>query len=345
MPAFLIQKRRKIVYNSFSYYGAAQKIMKTEISFMKKIETVSLIGLGAIGSANLAKISETVPMENIRVIASGEREQRYREHGVCVNGKIYMFPVFGPAEKAVPADLLIFAVKNHHLSKAIEEVRGHVGKDTTVLSFLNGITSEDEIGKAYGAEKVLYSYVMRTDATRTGDSTVYVNLGFVPFGEAKNTPGSYSDKVLAVEEFFGRTGIRYSIPEDMIRDLWLKFMLNVGANQVTALLRCGYGAIKDSPAVRSLAASAMREAVAVAAAENVFLDKSDIRHCIDTLSSLTPTGRTSMLQDVLARRKTEVEAFGGTVCRLAKKHDIDVPVNEALVKFITAMEETFGICC
>lgn len=65
MPAFLIQKRRKIVYNSFSYYGAAQKIMKTEISFMKKIETVSLIGLGAIGSANLAKISETVPMENI----------------------------------------------------------------------------------------------------------------------------------------------------------------------------------------------------------------------------------------------------------------------------------------
>ena len=52
-----------------------------------------------------------------------------------------------------------------------------------------------------------------------------------------------------------------------------------------------------------------------------------------------------MLQDVLARRKTEVEAFGGTVCKLAKKHDIDVPVNEALVKFITAMEETFGICC
>ncbi len=312
---------------------------------MKKIETVSLIGLGAIGSANIAKISETLPMENIRIIASGEREKRYRENGVCVNGKTYAFPVFGPAEKVVPADLLIFAVKNHHLPKAIEEARGHVGKDTVILSLLNGITSEEEIGKAYGAEKVLYSYVMRTDATRTGDSTNYVNLGFIPFGEAKNTPGEYSDKVLAVEEFFARTGIRHSIPEDMIRDLWLKFMLNVGANQVTAILRCGYGAIKDSPAVRSLAASAMREAVAVAAAENVALAEKDITDCLEILSSLTPAGKTSMLQDVEAKRKTEVEAFGGTVCTLARKHGIEVPVNEALVRFITAIEETFGICC
>jgi len=312
---------------------------------MKRIEKVSLIGLGALGSANLAKISESVPMENLRVVASGERAERYRKNGVCVNGKTYMFPIFEPQDKVEPADLLIFAVKNHHLPKAIEEAANHVGENTIIISFLNGISSEEEISKAFGTEKVLYSYVMRTDATRIGDSTNYANLGFVTFGEAQNIPGQYSEKVLIIKEFFIKTGIKYNIPENMIRELWLKFMLNVGANQVTALLRCGYGAIKDSPAVRDLAASAMREAVAVAAAENVFLDENDIRHCIDTLSSLTPTGKTSMLQDVVARRKTEVDAFGGTVCRLAKKHGIKVPVNEALVKFITSMEDTFNICC
>ncbi len=310
---------------------------------MKKIKTISLIGLGAVGSANLAKISETVPMENIRVIASGERGKRYKEHGVCVNGKAYMFPVCGPEDGEAPSDLLIFAVKNHHLTEAIEEARSHVGEDTIVLSLLNGISSEEEIGRAYGAEKVLYSYVMRTDATRTGDSTNYVNLGFVPFGEAKNKPGMYSEKVLAVEEFFTRTGIKHNIPENMIRDLWLKFMLNVGANQVSAVLRCTYGAIKNSKHVRDLTAEAMREAVAVSKAENIDLTESDIENCIGILSSLTPTGKTSMLQDVEAGRKTEVEAFGGTVCRLAKKHNIEVPVNEALVKFITAMEDTFDI--
>ena len=311
---------------------------------MKSIETVSLIGLGALGSANLAKISESVPMGNIRVVASGDRAERYRKNGVCVNGKTYMFPIFGPEDNVQPADLLIFAVKNHHLPKAIEEAANHVGGNTIIISFLNGISSEEEIGKTYGMDKVLYSYVMRTDSTRIGDSTKYVNLGFIPFGEAQNIPGKYSEKVLIVEEFFKKTGIKYSIPENMIRDLWLKFMLNVGANQVTAVLRCTYGAIKNSKAVRALLTEAMREAVAVSKAENINLGENDIINCIDILSSLTPMGKTSMLQDVEAKRKTEVEAFGGTVCSLAQKHGIDVPVNKALVKFITALEDTFDIC-
>lgn len=129
----------------------------------------------------------------------------------------------------------------------------------------------------------------------------------------------------------------------MIRELWLKLMLNVGVNQVTALLRCTYGAIKNSRTVRKLVTEAMYEAVAVSKAENIDLDKNDINNCVEIICSLTPTGKTSMLQDVEAQRKTEVEAFGGTICSLAEKHNIDVPVNKALVKFITALEETFYI--
>ena len=311
---------------------------------MKSIETISLIGLGAIGSANLAKISESVSMDKIRVVASGERAARYRYKGVSVNGKTYKFPIYEPEEKIAPADLLIFAVKNNHLSQAIKEVRNHVGKNTIILSLLNGISSEEEIGKIYEMDKVLYSFVTRTDATRVGDSTEYGSHGMVAFGEVVNIEGEYSERVLLVEEFFKRTGIKYSIPENMIRDLWLKFMLNVGANQVTAVLRCTYGAIKNSKRVRDLAAAAMQEAVAVSRAENIQLDQSDIDNCLKILGNLTPTGKTSMLQDVEAGRKTEVEAFGGTVCSLAKKHGIEVPVNELLVKFIRALEEISDIC-
>lgn len=308
---------------------------------MKKIKTVSLIGLGAIGSANLAKISESVPMKNIRVIASGDRAERYRTDGVTVNGKRYMFSVFTPEEDAAPADLLIFAVKNHHMSQAIKDVANHIGKDTLILSLLNGVTSEKEIADMYGDEKVLYSFVIRTDATRVDDDTVYTNLGFIPFGEAKNIEGNLSPRVLAVEDFFKRTGINYKIPQNMIRDLWAKFMLNVGANQVTAAVRCGYGGIRDLPAVRDLVGATMREAVSVSNAEGIDLNEDDIKNSIDTLSSLTPTGKTSMLQDVEARRKTEVEAFGGMVCALAEKHGIEVPINKTLVKLIKAIEESY----
>jgi len=77
---------------------------------MKKIETIALAGLGAVGASYLAKISEHIPMKNIRVAASGERADRIRS-GVTVNGKKYFFPVFEPNDDAEPADLAIFAAK------------------------------------------------------------------------------------------------------------------------------------------------------------------------------------------------------------------------------------------
>jgi 2-dehydropantoate 2-reductase len=307
---------------------------------MKKIERVSLIGLGAVGSANLAKIAQTIPIQNISVIASGARAEKYREKGVCVNGDFFYFPVSDPCAETEPSDLLIFAVKNNQLIQAIADTKKHVGKDTIILSLLNGVTSELEIAKEYGMEKILYSYVMGTDATRTGNSTVYKNLGYIPFGESTNTPGCHSDKVLSVEEFFKRVGISYMIPENMIKDLWLKFMLNVGANQISAILRCPYGAIQQNNEVRKLVVTAMKEAMEVSRAENIDLGPDDIAKCLSILDKLSPKGKTSMLQDVEAGRQTEVDVFGGVVSALGKKHDIPVPLNDALVPLIKALEET-----
>lgn len=304
----------------------------------EKIKTVSLIGLGAVGSANLAKIARVLPMQDISVIATGARAEKYRNEGVCVNGEYFYFPVAEPCMQVRPADLLIFAVKNNQLKQAIADAKKHVGENTIILSLLNGVTSEMEITKTYGSNNILYSYVMGTDATRIGCSTVYENLGYIPFGESTNIPGCYSENVLKVEEFFTRTGISYTIPENMIKELWFKFMLNVGANQVSAVLRCSYGAIQKNEAVRELVIKAMNEAMQVSRAENINLGPDDITKCLSILDMLSPAGKTSMLQDIEAGRRTEVDVFGGVVSSLGKKYNIPVPLNDALVSLIKALE-------
>ena len=308
---------------------------------IKKIETVALIGLGAMGSAYLSKIAETLPMERIRVVASGARAERYRTDGVSVNGLRIRFPIFEPDDRVPPADLLIFTVKHNQLGEAIRSARGQVGPDTVVLSLLNGITSEREIGEAYGAEKVLLSLAMGTDPIRVGDSTTFTTLGTIPFGEAVNHEGEYSRSVLRVEGFFRETGLRYEIPEDMTRALWKKFMMNVGVNQVTAVLRCRYGAVQKAVLARDLAVAAMREVTAIAARENVNLPESEIEDLLRVLGTLSPLGKTSTLQDVEARRPTEADIFGGTVADLGRKHNVPVPVNEMLFELIKATEESY----
>lgn len=309
---------------------------------MKTIETVSLIGLGAVGSAYLSKISETLPLDRIRVVADGERAERYEASGVSVNGRTFRVHVCRPGDKPEPADLLLFAVKFHQLEEAIAAAQKQVGPDTVVLSLLNGITSEREIGGRYGMEKMLYSFVMGIDATRVGDDTVFANLGYIPFGDAYNEEGRYSPNVLRVAEFFDRTGIAYRIPENMMQQLWKKFMLNVGVNQVTAILRGPYGVIQQVASARNLMVSAMEEVLALAGKEGVALGRDDIAECLDILDRLSPTGKTSMSQDVAAGRATEVDIFGGTVVALGRKYDVPVPVNEMLVRLIRITEDLYG---
>jgi 2-dehydropantoate 2-reductase len=306
---------------------------------LKTIEAVSIIGLGGIGSAYLAEISSALPMGNIRVIAGAERGKRFRESGVTVNGRRFMFPIYEPAQEVEPADLMIFAVKCNHLKTAIEEAHNHIGPGTIILSLLNGVTSEEEISAAYEKSRVLYSFVLNTNAIRNGLDTTYGKLGTLPFGEAQNT-GSPSEDVRRVAELFGRAGIPYDIPNDMIRELWKKFMLNVGANQVSAVFRCGNKALWRVESIRNIAIDAMKEVAAVSEAENTGLTAEDLEHVLEIMERAQKyDGRTSMLQDVEAGRHTEVEYFGGIVLKLAASHGIAAPVNEMLVRVLRAYED------
>jgi 2-dehydropantoate 2-reductase len=85
----------------------------------------------------------------------------------------------------------------------------------------------------------------------------------------------------------------------------------------------------------------MREVTAIAAAAGVHIDEDDVKQWNEILSGLSPEGKTSMLQDVEARRKTEVEMLAGTVIRLGRKYNIPTPVNETLFNFITVIEQSF----
>jgi 2-dehydropantoate 2-reductase len=307
---------------------------------LKRIETVAIVGLGAIGAMLLEKISLTLPPENIRAIVSGERAGRYRENPVTVNGKQVNFRIRDPKETGESVDLLIFAVKHSQLETAIKDAENSVGENTLIISLLNGIISENIISAAFGREKVLYAYAVGTDSTRRGNDIIYKTFAKIPFGEARNI-GRRSERVSLIEEFFNRTGIPYEIPEDMIKSLWAKFMMNVGVNQLSAVLGATYSAFQKPGAARDLFKSAMMEVVFLSRLEGINLNESDADKAIQIIDSISPEGKTSMLQDMEAGRKTEAGIFGGTVLELSRKFGASSPVNEVLVRLIRAREEAF----
>ena len=302
------------------------------------VDTVSIIGAGATGAA-YASMFHTMDSGCITLIAGGERFERLAEEGLFVNGRHYPIPVVTPEDSRPPADLLIVAVKHHHIDKAIRDIKNMVGEKTVIMSVMNGIESEEQIGKVYGMDKVLYAVAVGIDAVKEGNNVTYTKQGKIFFGERENH--SITERVKRVQALFDRANIVHETPPDMIRILWWKFMINVGINQPSAALRAPYAAFQESRDARDLMESAMREVMALAAKANIRLTEEDIQNWYRVLSGLSPQGKTSMLQDVEAGRKTEVEMFAGKVIELGRRYNVPTPVNQQLFETIKQIEASY----
>ena len=245
---------------------------------------------------------------------------------------------FGPPP--VEIDLLVLAVKAPQLAQVLKEIDALVGVNTTILSLLNGIDSQNEIAAVYGWDRTLYGYVVQIDAIRDGNSVRSLSDGRFVFGKEKRT--TVSKRVDLTREIFERAGVNSDVPEDMIRQLWWKFMVNVGMNPPSAILRASYGVFQECAEARSLMTGAMEEVISLASAEGIALDSEDVVAWDSVLETLDPEGKTSMLQDIEAGRVTEIDIFCGAVSRLGQKHAIPTPLNDLMYKVIRAMEYVAG---
>jgi 2-dehydropantoate 2-reductase len=308
-------------------------------NYMNDIRNVCLIGLGAIGGAFAGRIQQNCP-GSLKVVVNRERAERYGKTGVKINGKPISFIYAHPDKLADAADLIIVAVKQHHLTQTIKDIRKLVGPDTIILSLLNGISSEEIIGSEYGMDKLLYSFCVGTDTVRVETDINYTNIGRIVFGDRDNS--ELSPKVKALQGFFDKAKVPYSVPENMIREQWWKFMMNVGINQVSAVLRAPYGPFMVAGAARDLMFAASREVIRISEKAGIRLSEEDIEKYAKILTTLSPLGKTSMLQDVEAGRKTEVEIFSGTVIELGHKYGVETPVNNVLFRMIKAIEQMAG---
>lgn len=301
---------------------------------MKEIKKVILCGLGAIGTIYADKL-EKFDAKNFKVLVDESRYERYSKNPVIFNGRALNFEYVLPSEEGFKADLIILATKFAGLKDAIKNIKIFVKEDTVILSLLNGVTSEDIIANVYGKDKMLYSYFIGHSSVRCGNSVTHDDVNTIVFGAENNL----SENVVAVKTFFDKVGINYKIPDDIKRSMWLKFMLNVSANQPTAILRMTFGDMFENTHFMKFAENIMREVQSVAKAEGVQNTETMVDEALKHLKTMTPDGKTSMLQDVEAGRKTEVDMFAGTVIELGKKHGISTPYNKILSEMIGIIEE------
>ena len=285
---------------------------------------ILICGLGAVGLTYAVKFKAN---SELKILVDKERLERYNRNKPIFNGVVQEFDYILPDETFTP-DLIILATKSQGLDDAIKNIKNFVNENTIIISLLNGISSEEKIQEAYPNATVLKSYFIGHSAVRVGNSVTQDGVGEI-----------FIENNTKIKEIFDEFEINYQIPEDINYSMWLKYTMNLFSNQVSAILNMNFGELKRNQAFLKFAKKIILEVQTIAQTKGVKNLENLENDALAFLNKMCDEGKTSMLQDILAGRKTEVEIFAGEIIRLGKKFNLPTPYNQVLYDLIKIVEE------
>ena len=288
---------------------------------MKK---VVLIGLGAVGLTYAVKLKGKC---DLFILADDERINKYKIAPPKFNGIEQEFNYILPTND-FKADLIIVATKSQGLNSAIKNIKNFVSEKTRIISLINGISSEEKISEAYPDAKVLKSYFIGHSAVREGNSVTQDGVGEIVIEHDE-----------LIEEFFKNSNINYSVPENINYAMWLKYTFNLFSNQISAILDMNFGALKRNNEFKEFAKHIVSEVKQIAEKKGINNLENLEYDTIKSLERMCDDGMTSMHQDILAKRPTEVDIFAGEIIKLGKTYGIETPYNQVLYDLIKIKEE------
>lgn len=274
------------------------------------INNVLIVGLGGVGAVYASKI------KNSKVLLNKERIARYKNNPTKINGQEYDFD-YVTVDNSFDADLIIITTKFYNLDEVLKDIKNFVTQNTIILSLLNGVSSEDIIAKVYPQSIIVPSYLICNSIIRHGREITHDDVNKIVMEHNQS-----------LEEFFSLNNINYEVSTDIKASMWQKFMLNIIANQLSAVTGKTFGEMNSLKCTDSLLSKILEEVVLIAKAEGVENPEILAQNAIMTFKNMAPYGKTSMLQDIENNRQTELDAFAGTVIKLGKKHNIPTPYND-----------------
>jgi 2-dehydropantoate 2-reductase len=306
---------------------------------------VAIIGPGALGCLLAAKF--TLAGEEVWLVDyRPERADLLNSQGLLlktpqgIDAAVQV--AAGLPGEVGPVDLAILTVKAHQAAAAAQGLPLLLGAGGLALTLQNGLGNLEEMAKVAGPEHLLGgASILGVTKLREGE-VLLAGLGPTYVGPP---PGSLvsPDAVEAVAALFRRAGLPCEVRGNIDAVLWEKLLVNVGINPLTALLQVKNGDLLNLPSAWKVAVAAASETLSVAQAKGVNLSV-DPEARLAEVCTATSGNRSSMVQDVTAGRRTEIEALNAQVAARGESHGVPTPVNRLLTQLIRALEEVRKSC-
>ena len=304
---------------------------------------ITVVGPGALGCL-IAAFLKSRTKEDVWVLDEfADRAKKISQDGIRVDG--ISSPVTVKVNATIsardigPCDLVILCVKSYSTEDACKGMKDLVSDKTNILTLQNGLGNVQILNDHFGPDRVI--------AGVTNHGSTLIGKAHVRYaGKGDTTVGKADGRVLgAIREVAGlltRAGLETKVSRDIDSVVWSKIIVNVGINALTAITGIHNGGLLDHEECRQIMRSAVQESVKIVKRKRIKLSYDDPIQKVESVCRATSANISSMLQDVLNKRRTEIDFINGAIVRQAKALNIPTPVNEVLVNLVKTLEGSYG---
>lgn len=302
---------------------------------------IVIVGPGAMGLLFSAFLSQT--KEDIWVLdKNSERCQKLKNNGFKVSGlssfHVQNVKFSSDVKEVKDAQIWMICTKSYHTKDVIKNIIKSVASCASVMSLQNGIGNMELLSEEFGPERVLVGVTNMAAVLDKEDSLRHTGVGETVLGCAC---GNMSVVLKDLRGLFQKAGISVKISKDVKSFLWTKLVINAGINALSVLTRLKNGSLTQHEGSRKVFVDAVTEAVKVAKRKKIKLVYDDMQAKAESVCQSTAENYSSMLEDVLHQRKTEIDFINGAIVRQGKSLGIKTPANYFLFNLVKTIEESY----
>jgi len=299
---------------------------------------IAIVGAGAMGSVYAALFASS-GHEVWAIDRWAEHIDAIRVNGLRVEGasgdRTVRINATTEPRDAGPCDLVVLATKAMHVSQAAEALKPLLGVQTPVLSIQNGLGGPDAAASILGKERVMVGVVGGFGASMKAPGHAHHNgMELVRLGEYGGmSGGGITERLKQVEQVWSGAGFRVKVFDDIDKLVWEKLLCNCAYSGPCGIADCTVGEVMADPDLSRISAACATEGFEVALERKIELGFADPVAYVREFGSKIPHARPSVLLDLMAKRKSEIDVINGSIPR---------PVNQAVTQLVRAKERKLG---
>lgn len=307
--------------------------------------TIGIVGGGALGLLFAGKLASAGIKVELAV-RTDEQAQIINKQGIHILDEDVEQTAFvvcrayddvAYANQPLKVEWILLMVKQEHINEKLLKFLSK--QSATIVCFQNGIGHMDKLLSVLPNHSLYCAITTEAGLKQSNRSVQHTGKGMTKVGNPFeiNSLSSYFEKNLT--KCFNNAGFHTILSKNINSVIWEKLLINAVVNPLTAILQVKNGDLLTSESWMAIMKNLYEEGITVAAAQGIQFSH-DVWDSILQVCRNTAANYSSMLQDVIHHRRTEVDWINGSIIRLAQQEEIQVPTHQAVYQLVKGLEAT-----